>query len=128
MRRYRETGGAVGHAWNGATCLVLTTTGRRSGEPRDTPLIYARDGDAYIVVASNGGADRHPAWYLNLLAQPRVEVQVLARRFAATAETAEGGERERLWRKATEVWPNYDAYTRRTDRTIPLVVLRPVAS
>ena len=127
LQRYLETDGAVGHEWNDVTCLILTTRGRRSGIARSRPLIYGSDGDAYVVVASQGGAPVHPGWYLNLAADPRVEVQVKADRFAATARTAEGPERERLWKLMTAAWPNYDEYTKRTDRRIPVVVLERAA-
>jgi deazaflavin-dependent oxidoreductase (nitroreductase family) len=123
VARYRETDGEVGYIWNGATTLLLTTTGRKSGEPRTTPLIFARDGDDCIVVASRGGAPMHPQWYRNLEADPKVEVQIKGERFAARAHTAEGQERERLWAIAKEQWPNYDVYAERTTRTIPVVVL-----
>ncbi len=124
-QRYRETGGEVGHIWNGATALLLTTIGRRSGEPRTTPLIYASDGDDYIIVASMGGAPKHPVWYLNLEKTPEVEIQVKDRVIKATATTAQGAERERLWKVVNEVWPNYDQYAERTDRKIPVVKLTP---
>ena len=128
VRRYRETGGKVGHIWKeGAPTLLLTTTGRKSGEPRTTPLIYARDGDRFVIVASQGGAPKHPNWYENLSREPEVEVQVLDEVFRAHARTAEGEERERLWVKANEVWPHYDEYKERTSRTIPVVVLEAVS-
>ena len=123
IRRYLETGGAVGHVWNGVTCLVLWTVGRRSGQRRASALIYGRDGDRYVVIASQGGAPAHPAWYHNLVARPQVEVQVLEDRFPAIARTALGDERERLWAIMADRWPNYDEYTRRTTREIPVVVL-----
>lgn len=124
VRRYRETGGAVGHDWKeGSTVLLLTTRGRRSGKPTTTPLIYARDGDRYVIVASKGGAPEHPGWYRNLVRDPDVEVQVRDEVFSARARTAQGEERERLWRAATAVWPHYDEYTQRTTREIPVVVL-----
>ncbi|MBL7496382.1 nitroreductase family deazaflavin-dependent oxidoreductase [Frankia sp. CNm7] len=123
VRRYLETGGAVGHAWNGVTCLVLWTVGRRTGQRRATPLIYGRDGDNYVVIASQGGLPAHPGWYHNLVAEPRVEAQVLADRFEARARVAEGEERERLWKIMAASWPNYDEYVRRTSRRIPVVVL-----
>lgn len=125
VRRYRETNGEVGHIWSGATALLLTTTGNKSGEPRTTPLIYAQDGHDYIVIASKGGAPTHPAWYLNICKTPEVEIQVKDRVMKATATTVEGAERERLWKLATEVWPNYDQYAERTDRRIPVVKLTP---
>jgi deazaflavin-dependent oxidoreductase (nitroreductase family) len=124
VRRYRETAGDVGHVWKeGSTVLLLTTTGRKTGEKHTTPLIYARDGDNYVIVASKGGAPAHPGWYRNLAKDPEVEVQVLGEVFPARARTAEGEERERLWRKANEVWPHYEEYQRKTDREIPVVVL-----
>ena len=127
VRIYRETGGAEGHIWKeGSTILLLTTTGRRSGQPTTTPLIYAEDGDRYVIVASKGGAPEHPGWYRNLVKTPQVEVQVGPDVFHAHARTAEGEERERLWRKANEVWRHYDEYATRTDREIPVVVLEPV--
>jgi len=124
VRRYRETGGEVGHLWReGSTVLLLTTTGRRSGEPRTTPLIYAQDGARYVIVASKGGAPEHPGWYRNLRKTPAVELQMGREVFPALARTASGEERERLWRKANEVWPHFDEYAARTDREIPVVVL-----
>jgi deazaflavin-dependent oxidoreductase (nitroreductase family) len=121
--RYRATDGEEGHDWRGTVTLLLTTTGRHSGETRTTPLIYQSDGDRYVVVASQGGAPRHPGWYHNLSADPNVEVQVKGDRFNATASTAAGEERERLWKLMTATWPAYDEYQTRTDREIPVVVL-----
>jgi len=123
VARYRETGGEAGYEWNGATCLLLTMRGRRSGEPRTVPLIFAADGDRAIVVASKGGAPAHPYWYQNLAANPTVEVQIKDDRFTATARTVEGEERDRCWALATAMWPNYDEYVKRTTRVIPVVVL-----
>lgn len=124
VRRYRETGGKVGHIWRkGSTILLLTTTGRTTGERRTVPLIYAQDGDRYVIVASKGGAPEHPGWYLNLEKTPEVELQVKEEVFMARARTTTGEERARLWRKANEVWPDYDQYATRTDREIPVVVL-----
>jgi proline iminopeptidase len=124
VRRYRETSGEVGHIWReGSTILLLTTKGRKTGEPRTTPLIYAQDGDKYVIVASKGGAPEHPGWYRNIEKDPNVELQVKDDVFAARARTAEGEERERLWRKANEVWKHYDEYATKTDREIPVVVL-----
>jgi deazaflavin-dependent oxidoreductase (nitroreductase family) len=123
VAKYRETDGAVGYEWNGATCLLLTTTGRRSGEPRTVPLIFAADGDRCILVASKGGAPEHPSWYDNLTADPNVAVQVKGDRYEAVARTAEGEERDRCWGLATKIWPNYDEYVKRTSRLIPVVVL-----
>lgn len=123
VRRYLETGGEVGHEWNGATALILWTTGARSGRQRVNPLIYGQDGANVVVVASQGGAPAHPGWYHNLVAHPEAEVQVLADRYPVRARTAEGADRERLWQLMTAVWPNYDEYIRRTTRVIPVVVL-----
>ena len=124
VRRYRETGGAVGHIWReGSTILLLTTIGRKSGEKRTVPLIYAEDGDRYVIIASKGGAPEHPGWYDNLAKTPEVELQVRDEVFRARARTVHGAERERLWRKANEVWRHYDEYARRTEREIPVVVL-----
>jgi deazaflavin-dependent oxidoreductase (nitroreductase family) len=124
VRRYLETDGEVGYRWrNGAPILILTTTGRRSGEDRLRPLIFGEDDGRYVVVASQGGAPTDPDWYLNLDADPNVHVQIKGDRFAARARTAEGEERERLWRTMAEIWPPYDEYQRRTERVIPVVVL-----
>ena len=123
VRRYEETDGEVGYLWNGATILVLTTTGRKSGEPRKFALIYDSRGDDLVVVASKGGAPDHPGWYKNLLAHPDASVQVRGERFDVRARTAEGAERDELWRLMNRSWPNYDTYATRTDREIPVVVL-----
>jgi len=125
VRRYRETDGDVGYIWNGVPTLLLTTTGRRSGTPRTTPLIYARDGDDYLVVASMGGAPQHPNWYRNLQADSSARIQVLADHLDVTGRTAGEDEKPRLWKVMTDLWPNYDVYQSRTDRVIPLVVLTP---
>ncbi len=123
VAKYRETDGEVGYVWNGATCLLLTVTGRRSGTARTVPLIFAADGDRAIVIASKGGAPEHPHWYRNLAANPKVEVQIQGDRSPATARTASGAERERCWKLATAQWPSYDEYAKRTSRVIPVVVL-----
>jgi deazaflavin-dependent oxidoreductase (nitroreductase family) len=123
VKRYLETGGEVGHEWSGVHTLVLTTTGRRSGKTRQSAMIYGQDGDSLIVIASQGGMPTHPNWYHNLTADPAVEVQVGAERFAARARTAEGDERDRLWSVMTDIWPNFNVYQTRTDRRIPVVVL-----
>ncbi|GIH91630.1 nitroreductase family deazaflavin-dependent oxidoreductase [Planobispora siamensis] len=120
IRDYVETGGV---ARPGVPDLLLTTRGRRSGRLRRTVLVYARDGDRYVVTASNGGADEHPAWYLNLTHDPRVVVQVGTETFAAHARTAGSEEKPRLWRLMVEVMPVYQEYRDRTDRDIPVVVI-----
>jgi deazaflavin-dependent oxidoreductase (nitroreductase family) len=122
VRTYRETGGERGYNWRGTTILLLTTTGRVSGEERTTPLIHRADGDGWVVVASKGGAPDHPGWYKNLEADPDSEIQVKAERIPVHARTAEGDEHERLWGLMTEVWPAYDEYQQRTEREIPVVV------
>ena len=127
VRRYRETDGEVGYIWNGVPTLLLTTTGRKTGEPRTNALIFGRDGDDYLVVASMGGAPTHPNWYRNLLAQPSAQIQVQGDRMSVTARTAGDADKPRLWKIMTEGWPNYDVYQSRTDRVIPLVVLSPVS-
>lgn len=125
IRRYRETGGEVGYLWNGVPTLLLTTTGRRTGERRTSALIFGRDGEDYLVIASKGGAPRHPQWYENLTAYPGAEIQVRAQHLPVTARTASADEKPRLWKIMTGLWPNYDAYQARTDRLIPVVVLSP---
>jgi deazaflavin-dependent oxidoreductase (nitroreductase family) len=123
VRVYRETGGERGYHWRGTTILLLTTTGRKSGEERTTPLIHRVDGDRWIVVASKGGTPDHPDWYLNLAEDPEIEIQVKDEVIPVTASTVEGDERDRLWSLMTEVWPDYDAYQSNTDRKIPIVAL-----
>jgi proline iminopeptidase len=124
VARYRETNGEVGHIWKrGAKTLLLTTKGRKTGDATTTPLIYERAGDDYVIVASKGGAPGHPGWYRNLTKEPHVGVQVKADAFPARARTAEGEERDRLWKLVNEQWPDYEAYQTRTDRQIPVVVL-----
>jgi deazaflavin-dependent oxidoreductase (nitroreductase family) len=126
IQRYQETGGEVGYLWNGVPTLLLTTTGRTSGQPRTRALIFGRDGDDYLVVASMGGAPRHPQWYLNLTVVPEAHIQVRTERLPVISRTARSpAERARLWQIMTEVWPNYDVYQTRTAREIPVVVLSP---
>jgi F420H(2)-dependent quinone reductase len=108
--------------------LVLHTTGRRSGEPRQTPLSYTKDGDAYVVIASDGGSPRQPDWYLNLEDHPEAEVEVGGRRRPVQAETVSGDERERLWRQAVQSYGGYAGYQARTEREIPVVRLTPAGS
>jgi deazaflavin-dependent oxidoreductase (nitroreductase family) len=124
VERYRETDGAEGHDWQGGTSvLILETKGRKSGEPRPTPLIYGRNGDDYLIVASKGGADEPPAWYLNLEENPEADVQVKAEHFKATARTATDEEKPRLWEIMAGEWPAYNDYQDKTDREIPVVIL-----
>ncbi|GII01427.1 nitroreductase family deazaflavin-dependent oxidoreductase [Planobispora takensis] len=123
VRTYVESDGAKGHLYHGVPTLLLTTRGRRSGKLRRTALIYGRDGDRHLLVASNGGSPGHPAWYLNLTADPAVEVQVGPEKFAARARTATAEEKRALWPVMAEVFPTYDGYQAKTSRDIPLVIL-----
>jgi deazaflavin-dependent oxidoreductase (nitroreductase family) len=123
VKRYQETDGEVGHEWNGVQTLILTTTGRKSGEERSTPLIYGSDGDNPVIVASNGGSQEPPAWFANLSEDPDVQVQVGADRFPARARTATPDEKPALWEMMANIWPQYDQYQEKTDREIPVVVL-----
>ncbi len=124
VRRYLETDGAEGHEWNGVPTLVLVTTGRRSGQRRRTALIYGRDGDDFVVVASKGGAPEHPSWYTNLEADPQAAVQVGADRYQVRARTADAEEKARLWPVMAQIWPDYEEYAKKTDRDIPVVILQ----
>ena len=128
VRLYRLTGGRIGGRIKSAPVLLLTTTGRKSGKQRTTPLLYVEDGGRFVVIASVGGAPTHPAWYLNLGDDPSVTVQVGGRTTAATASTAPPDERARLWSRATSMYPQYDGYQARTRREIPVVILTPVAA
>jgi deazaflavin-dependent oxidoreductase (nitroreductase family) len=122
---YRETGGETGYLWNGVPTLLLTVTGRQSGQARTSALIFGQDGDDFLVVASMGGAPMHPQWYKNLLATPSAEIQVKAEVTPVVARTATADEKPRLWEIMREVWPNYDTYQERTEREIPVVILSP---
>jgi len=134
LRAYLESGGREGHMWDSSgaggpgllPCLVLTTKGRRTGRRRPLPLIYGATASSYVVVASKGGAPTHPGWYLNLVADPSVEVQVGTERFAARARTTQGDERETLWNEMTTLYPPYREYRSKTAREIPVVVLERV--
>ncbi len=131
VKRHRESGGADGHVWKGHDgtgnfpCLLLTTSGRTTGEARTTPLIYGADGDDYIIIASQGGQPSHPSWYLNLDNNPEVEVQLEADVYAATARTAAPDDRARLWKMMAGIFPPYDDYQVKAaaTRQIPVVVL-----
>lgn len=123
LERYLQTAGEDGHIWRGVPTLLLTTTGRKSGEPYTTPLIYGEDAGRYVVVASRGGAPSHPQWYLNLDANPSVGAQVAADKFQATARTASPDEKPALWALMTGIYPSYDEYQAATEREIPVVIL-----
>ena len=122
---YRMTGGRIGGKMQGAPVLLLTHIGRKSGKLRTTPLLYGEDGDSYVVIASNGGADKHPAWFLNIREAGEVEVDVGPHTSVRHVRITEGEERERLFRMMNEVYANYDLYQERakSDREIPVVVL-----
>jgi deazaflavin-dependent oxidoreductase (nitroreductase family) len=133
--RYLSSGGTEGHMYTvtppgyselTVPSLLLTTTGRKSGEKYVFPLFYGKSGDSYFVIASKGGAPQHPGWYRNILADPDVEVQAGTTKVQARARTATGEERARLWEKSLEFWPPYADYARKTEREIPVVVLDPV--
>ena len=123
---YRLTGGRLGGKLGRVPILLLTTTGRRSGQPRTQPLSYTQAGEGYAVIASKGGAQAHPLWYLNLQAEPLAEVTIGSETRSVRAREAEGEERERLWRLLADLFGGYDRYARKTSRRIPVVVLEPV--
>ncbi|WP_024286160.1 nitroreductase family deazaflavin-dependent oxidoreductase [Cellulomonas sp. KRMCY2] len=124
-RTYLASGGTEGHESNGVYTLVLAATGRRTGQPRRTCLIYGTSGDDFVVVASKGGADQDPDWFKNLQADPSAGVQVGTRRFTARARIASLDEREALWPQMARMFPLYDEYAQKTDRVIPIVLLTP---
>jgi deazaflavin-dependent oxidoreductase (nitroreductase family) len=133
--RYLSSGGTDGHIYRmtqpgrpeiTVPSLLLTTTGRTSGQQFIFPLFYGETGDSVFVIASKGGAPQHPGWYQNLVAHPVAEVQVGTRTFQARARTATGAERARLWDQALRFWPPYADYQRKTEREIPVVVLDPI--
>ena len=127
VRRYRETDGDEGFVWKeGSHILLLTTTGRKTGNKTTTPLIFGLDGDTPVIVASQGGAPDHPGWYKNLVKDPAAEVQIKGETFAVRARDAEGDERDRLWELMNQEWRHYEEYQTRTDRRIPVVVLERV--
>ncbi len=124
---YRRSGGRVGGRLMGLPMLLLTTTGRRSGQPRTTALTYVTEGVHYAVVASNGGASQHPAWFHNLRAFPEAQIQVGAMAYRVQAREARGAERERLWNRMIQLYAGYRDYQARTTRQIPVVVLEPMS-
>jgi proline iminopeptidase len=132
-RRYLATDGKDGHLFDlssvgggSVPTLLLTTIGRHTAKPSLLPLIYGEANGAYVIVASKGGAPNHPAWYLNLVANPKVEIQVLDKRSSAIARVAQGQERADLWRKMVAIYAPYTDYQAKTAREIPVVVLDPV--
>jgi len=123
VKRYKATDGEEGHDWQGTITLLLTTTGRKSGKERTTPLIYQEHDGDYLIVASNGGDDQPPAWYLNLEENPEAKVQVWGDVFDAGVRVADDEEKPEMWSKMAATWPSYDDYQAKTDRPIPIVVL-----
>jgi len=123
IEEFRENHGRVGGHWEGRDLLLLTTRGRRSGREYTTPVTYTRDGDRLLVYASQGGSPDHPDWYLNLVADPHVTVEVGSERYQALATPLEGEERDREFAAQTERWPQFAAYQEQTDRLIPVVAL-----
>jgi deazaflavin-dependent oxidoreductase (nitroreductase family) len=113
----------VGGTFRGCPTLLLTHVGHKSGRPRTSPLFYVEDGQNLVLVASKGGSPKHPAWFVNLQANPTTTVQVGREKRTVTARLATADERARLWPKAVEMYPDYDAYQRHTDREIPMVIL-----
>jgi len=124
---YRVSGGRVGGRMMGMPVLLLTTTGRKTGQPRTSPLMYFPDGDACVVIASNAGEPSHPAWWLNLRAEPCATIQRGSQVARVRAREAAGEERARLWVKLVELDRSYETYRQRTKRQIPVVLLEPVA-
>jgi len=124
---YRVTGGAFGSKMGKSPMLLLTTTGRKSGRKYTTPLQYIRDGDNFLVIASNAGHKVHPQWWLNIAANPEVSIQVRKNRMKATAAAAESEDRDRLWQKALDQYAGFADYQKTADREIPVVVVTPAA-
>lgn len=123
IEEFRANGGETSGVFKGRPLLLLTTTGAKSGESRTTPLVYTKDGDKVVVIASMGGAPKHPAWYLNLAANPGVTVELGTEKFEASASPVEGAERDRLYAKQAEMMPAFTEYEQKTTRRIPVVVL-----
>jgi deazaflavin-dependent oxidoreductase (nitroreductase family) len=125
VAKYEATGGKVGHDWNGTSCLILHARGRKSGTVRMIPLIYGRDGEDYVIIASKGGAPDDPGWYKNLVAHPEVEIQVWDRVIPVTARTGSAADKQRVWPTMVKEWPGYADYQAGTTRDIPVVLLHP---
>jgi F420H(2)-dependent quinone reductase len=123
---YRATGGRLFGRMGKNPLLLLNTVGRKSGKKRANPLLYVVDGEDFVIIASKGGAPTHPAWYLNLVANPDTTVEVGDRELRISAEEVDGEEKVRLWRKMAEMYPTYDDYQKKTDREIPVVILHPM--
>jgi len=123
IHQYVLSDGKSGHRWSGVYTLLITVLGRKTGVLHRTALIYGQDGDRYIVVASNGGKNKHPSWYLNLLENPELDMQVGADKFIARARPATAEERPRLWELMTSIFPMYETFRKKTSREIPVVIL-----
>ena len=123
---YRATGGKLFGRMGKSPILLLNTVGRKTGRKRTTPLLYVMDGEDFVIIASKGGAATHPAWYLNLRANPDATVEIGDREVQVEAGVADPEEKARLWQKMVQMYPTYDDYQRKTEREIPLLVLRPV--
>lgn len=124
IAQYEATGGKVGHDWNGTSCLILRVKGRKSGQLRKFALIYGRDGDDYVLIASKGGYPKNPGWYENLVANPDCEIQVWGDVIPVTARTGTAADKKRVWPAMVQQWPDYDNYQAGSPRDIPVVLLR----
>jgi deazaflavin-dependent oxidoreductase (nitroreductase family) len=122
---FRRSGGKIGGSMRGAPLLLLTTTGRKSGRPWTVPVMYQPADGGWVVIASNGGAPTHPSWWLNLRSNPDARIEIGRDAHQVTATEATGDDRERLWRVMTSVNSGFDGYTKKTTRTLPVVMLRP---
>jgi deazaflavin-dependent oxidoreductase (nitroreductase family) len=126
IKDYVDSDGKNGYLWRGLPTLLLTTRGRKSGKLRRTGLIFGQDGANYLLVASNGGSPQHPLWYLNLVKNPQVELQVGADKITGRARTATPEEKPHLWQVMSKIFPQYDSYQAKAGREIPLVIVEPV--
>lgn len=127
VEEFRANGGKVSGMFAGAPLMVLTTTGAKSGKPRTIPLVYTKDGDRIVIIASKGGADTNPDWYHNLVANPTATVELGIETYQATAKVVDGGERDRLYNAQAALMPNFAEYELKTSRKIPVVVLERIA-
>jgi F420H(2)-dependent quinone reductase len=123
---YRATGGRIGGKMGRVEVLLLTSTGRKSGKQRTVPLVYIRDGSAYVITASAGGADKHPGWFFNVRSNPQATIEVKDKRISVVAEVAGSEKKPELWARLVELAPNFAGYQKRTSRDIPMVILHPV--
>lgn len=124
---YKISNGKIGGRLPGLEVLLLTTTGRKTGKKRTTPLGYFKDGQgSYVIIGSNAGFDSHPAWFYNLKSQPHVTIQIKDKQLDVNAEVAEPDKRSQLWGQLIKLAPFYDNYTKKTSREIPIVILHPV--